>query len=58
MDQIFRKLTRPMDARGLRGIFSRGKATYPGGAPNPKQLQLIRQAALERFKNGNRPNHR
>jgi hypothetical protein len=24
-----------MDARSLRGIFSRGKASYPSGSPNP-----------------------
>jgi hypothetical protein len=38
MDQTFRKLIRPVDARGKKGIFLRGRPTYGvgGSSPNPQ----------------------
>ncbi len=50
-----RKALLPMDARSTRGILSRGKATYPGGAPNKRKGKIAQfnpqQAILERMKN-------
>lgn len=56
-DSIFRKLIRPMDARGMRGIMSRGRNVYPGGGNtgNTKKLRAFQEAALERMKK-NAPN--
>lgn len=61
MDQDFRKLIRPMDARGLQGVFSRGKPVYRGvsNSPKPKdrtkakrnKIPNYREAIIERFNN-------
>lgn len=54
-----RKTLLPMDARGKVGIFSRGKATYPGGGgPNKRNRKTAQfnpqQAILDRMKNARR----
>lgn len=36
MDDIFRKIVRPIDATGLRGVLSRGKPIYGLGKTSPK----------------------
>lgn len=36
-----------MDARSLKGVFSRGKPTYVGGSPNPAGLNGNMQAAAK-----------
>lgn len=35
MDETFKKLLNPQDARGGRGRFSRGNNVYRGGLPSP-----------------------
>ena len=42
MDETFRKLIRPMDANGLRGVFSRGKPIYGGVKHHPKMGKLMK----------------
>ncbi len=51
LDASFRTVLRPVDGRGLRGVYSRGKPTYPGlsNSPNPGNLQAI---AKKRLMNG------
>lgn len=53
MDEAFRKVLRPVDARGKRGVYSRGKPNYGGlmNAPNPTTLQELAKKRLKR--NGN-----
>lgn len=36
MKTFLDNLTTPGDARGPRGVFSRGKPVYKGGVPHPK----------------------
>ena len=51
MDETFRKILKPIDARSSRGIFSRGTAKYGvSGAPKPKNLQLAAKRRLLRSK--------
>jgi hypothetical protein len=58
-DSTFRKIIRPVDARGLRGVFSRGKPVYRGGFNSPKPKQnVVQQAILERYKNARSNRHR
>jgi hypothetical protein len=52
-DSQLRKLVRPMDARGKRGIFSRGKNVYKGTSHSPKPLD-IQNAARQRLQRGNK----
>lgn len=35
MDETFKKLRNPQDARGVKGRMSRGNNVYKGGLPNP-----------------------
>lgn len=52
-DQIFRKLIRPVDPRGLKGIFSRGTPTYgmSGNSPNPTGKNQYSMDLLNAIKN-------
>lgn len=56
-DQLMRKLIRPVDARGLRGVFSRGKPVYGSGSNTPNALGNklkpkfnLNEAILNRYK--------
>lgn len=45
------KLPTHLDARGARGIFSRGTAHYGvGRAPNPGKIDSVQKAAQRRIK--------
>ena len=50
MDAEFRRILRPVDGRGKRGVYSRGKPNYPGllNAPNPTTLQELAKKRLEK----------
>lgn len=53
MDSLFRRLVRPMDARGPRGVMSRGKPVYRGGFTSPKPRQNdLQKLVKERYRNG------
>lgn len=54
IDNMMKKLSMPMDARGPRGVFSRGKPIYRHGSNSPKPLDL-RKAIIERLRS-NGPN--
>lgn len=53
MDSM-RKMLLPVDGRGKRGIYSRGKAQYPGmlNEPNPPSWQTLAKRRL--MNRGNR----
>lgn len=64
IDQTLRKSVLPVDSRGLRGVFSRGKPQYGhiANVPRPgKQMfpQLMAQNRLRRglISNASRPNN-
>ena len=43
LDDTFRALIRPNDARSTRGIMSRGTPVYKGGVPNPTPTGVVSQ---------------
>lgn len=64
MDEAFRKIIRPFDARGPRGTFARGKNVYRHGSNSPKPKGQptafpvgfnLQEAARKRFSGSNSP---
>lgn len=49
MDGAYRRVLRPVDGRGKRGVYSRGKPNYPSllNAPNPTTLQELAKKRLK-----------
>lgn len=61
MDDSFRRILRPVDGRGKRGVYSRGKPNYPGAAnvPNAGPIaEIARKRLRKKMGNGRYPTSR